>query len=98
MNRVLFLLALIAAPLAGAQAPARSAPRNSGQYTISGVMVNAVTGQPLDRADVSLHLPMVDTLVAETTTGEDGHFTFEHLAKGQILSYCFTARLHRSGL
>jgi len=83
MKRVLFVLALIAAPLAGGQAPAHSAPRNSGQYTISGIAVNAVTGQPLDRAEVSLHLPTVDTLVAETTTGEDGHFTFEHLAKGK---------------
>ncbi len=88
MKRVMLVLALIAAPLAGGQAPAHSAPRNSGQYAISGVVVNAVTGQPLDRAEVSLHLPMVDTLVAETTTGEDGHFTFEHLAKGK---YSLTA-------
>jgi hypothetical protein len=88
MKRVLLVLALIAAPLAGGQAAAHSVARNSGQYAISGVVVNAVTGQPLDRAEVSLHLPMVDTLVAETTTGEDGHFTFEHLAKGK---YSLTA-------
>lgn len=88
MKRLLFLLALVAAPLAGSQAPAHSAPRNSGQYAISGIVVNAVTGQPLDRAEVSLHVPVQDTLVAETTTGEDGHFIFEHLAKGK---YSLTA-------
>jgi hypothetical protein len=88
MKQALLLLALIAAPLADGQAPAKSSLHNSGQYTISGVVVNAVTGQTVDRADVSLHLPMGDTLVAETTTGEDGHFAFEHLAKGK---YSLTA-------
>ena len=83
MRPLLLLLALIAAPLTGAQAPAKTPQRSSGQYTISGTVVNTVTGQPVDRADVSLHLPAGDSLVAETATGEDGHFTFEHLAQGK---------------
>jgi len=91
MKKLLLLLALIAAPLAGGQRPALSAPQHSGQYTISGVVVNAVTGQPVDRADVSLHLAVQDTLVAETATGEDGHFAFDHMAKGK---YSLTASRH----
>jgi len=79
MRRPLLLLTLLAALLAHECALAQS----SGKYTISGVMINAATGQPLDRADVTLHNPTGETLVAETTTGQDGHFIFEHLAAGK---------------
>ena len=57
--------------------------QSSGRYSISGVVVSAATGQPLDRADVTLHNPSGETLVAETSTGEDGRFVFEHLAAGK---------------
>lgn len=78
MRRI--LLALIALVLPAAPSPAQIMPQRSGSYTISGVMVSALTGQPLDRADVSLHTPTGGALVAETTTGEDGRFVFDHLA------------------
>jgi len=74
------LLASIVAVLACMPSAAQTPPQNSGKYSISGVVVNALTGQPVDRADVSLNTPMRETLVAETTTGEDGRFSFEHLA------------------
>lgn len=55
-------------------------PQRTDSYTISGVLVSAATGQPLDRADVTLHTPNQDSLIAETTTNEDGRFVFAHLA------------------
>lgn len=48
-------------------------------YAISGVVVNASTGQPLGRADVTLQTPGSGTLAAETTTDVNGRFAFEHL-------------------
>lgn len=84
MKRMVPALVFLSAALAAVASLAQAAlPQNSGRYTISGVMVNALTGQPLDRAAVSLHTPMRDTLIAETTTGEDGRFVFEHLAAGK---------------
>jgi len=82
MRRRLLVSASLAVLLHGL-ALAQPAPRSPGRYSISGVMVSASTGQPLDHADVSLHTPMRDTLVAETTTGPDGRFVFEHLAAGK---------------
>ncbi len=76
MRNPLLLLTLFAALLPHDCALAQS----SGRFTISGVVVSAATGQPLDRADVTLHNPTGETLVAETTTGQDGRFIFEHLA------------------
>ena len=61
--------------MAQPQAPARSA----GTYSISGVIVSSVTGQPLDRAEVRLHNSTGESLVSEVTTGQDGHFAFDRL-------------------
>ncbi len=58
-------------------------PSTTGKYSITGVVVNATTGQPLDHVDVSLRLPQQSALAAETTTTEDGHFVFAHLAAGK---------------
>jgi Carboxypeptidase regulatory-like domain len=52
----------------------------SGKYEISGVVINAATGQPLDRADVTLHSPDSGSVVAETSTNAQGRFVFERLA------------------
>jgi 5-hydroxyisourate hydrolase-like protein (transthyretin family) len=53
-----------------------------GSYAISGTVINAVTGQPLDRADVSLLAANSEQgqPIAETTTNADGRFVFTHLA------------------
>jgi hypothetical protein len=79
MKSLLMILALLAAPaaLTSAQTPMVSA---TGKYSISGVVVSATTGQPLDRVDITLHAPQQGSLIAETTSGEDGRFVFEHLA------------------
>ena len=86
MKRVLLVLALIAAPLAGGQAPARSAPRNSGQYTISGVVVNAVTGQALAGTAVSISkVEQPDSVLQKMLTNDDGSFSFASLEPGKYL-------------
>jgi hypothetical protein len=77
MRRTLLVLASLAVFLPQQSATAQQA---AGKYTISGVVVSAATGQPLDRASVTLHAPNRGTLVAETTTGQDGRFVFERLA------------------
>ena len=79
MRRLLLMLAAFAlvAPQCLAQSP--PAPKATGSYSISGVVVSTVTGQPLDRAEVSLHNPGGESLVAQTTTGQDGRFAFYHL-------------------
>ncbi len=46
----------------------------SGRYEISGVVINAATGQLLDRADVTLHSPDSGSVVAETSTKRRGSF------------------------
>ena len=75
MTRSRIALTLLAAltphPLVQAQ--------TAGKYTISGIVVSAATGQPLDRADVTLQTSNRGTVVTETTTGEDGRFVFERL-------------------
>jgi Carboxypeptidase regulatory-like domain len=84
MRPTLLALASLAVLLPYRPMPAQVAPQFSGKYTVSGVVVNAATGQPLDRAQVSLHTtPIRETIVAETVTGPDGHFIFEHLGAGK---------------
>jgi hypothetical protein len=67
------LLALVApVPQVRAQLPASAA---SG-YTVHGVVVNSVTGQPVPRALVDLSSQF------STLTGSDGQFTFENVPGG----------------
>ena len=80
MKRLLLVLAWLAVLLPQGLARAQASPQSSGKYSISGMVVSAATGQPLDRADVTLQTPNQGSLVAETTTGQDGRFVFEHLA------------------
>lgn len=70
-------LLLLAALLTCANMAAQQGP-----YTISGTVVSTTTGQPLDRADVSLLAGDSEQgqPIAETTTNADGRFTFTHLA------------------
>ncbi|MFY9939230.1 MAG: carboxypeptidase regulatory-like domain-containing protein [Silvibacterium sp.] len=80
MKRLLLVLAWLAIFLPQGLAWAQAFPQSSGKYSISGMVVSAATGQPLDRADVTLQTPNQGSPVAETTTGQDGRFVFEHLA------------------
>ena len=80
MKRSLLVLALLAVFLPQGLAQAQATPQSAGKYSISGLVVSASSGQPLDRADVTLHTPNQGAVVAETTAREDGRFVFEHLA------------------
>ena len=53
--------------------------KTDGPYRISGIAINAATGDPLDRASISLALPKDFSTVQSTQTGADGHFVFDHL-------------------
>lgn len=59
--------------------------------TISGTLVDSVTGQPIEKAAVTLTgVPARDHLTA-FTTGSDGHFEFSGVAAGK---YSLQARAH----
>lgn len=73
--RVLAVL-LAGAALAFAQQPLPSA---QGDYSIQGVVVSATTGIPLDQAIITLSSSEDSVNIAESTTGEDGRFQFNHL-------------------
>ena len=53
--------------------------RSQGAYRISGTVVSAATGEPLNRANISLALPRDFSTVQSMQTGPDGHFAFDHL-------------------
>lgn len=56
----------------------------SGSHTISGFVLSAATGSPLDRAEVTLSTPGPrGTQVAAVMTGEDGSFRFDSLQSGK---------------
>jgi Carboxypeptidase regulatory-like domain len=76
-TKILMAMALIAAapPLAHADATS---------WTISGVVVSATTGAPLDRAEVTLSTTGADgTEFAQTVTGETGAFRFDGVQTGK---------------
>ena len=53
-------------------------------FTISGTVVSATNGTPLDRADVTLSTPgQFGSTVAETVTTATGGFRFDHLQAGR---------------
>ncbi|HZD48708.1 MAG TPA: carboxypeptidase regulatory-like domain-containing protein [Silvibacterium sp.] len=83
MRRLLLALLSVATFAYDGAVFSQAAHQSSGSYSIGGTLISAVTGQPLDRAEVTLHDPTGERLVAETTTGQDGRFNFEHLAAGK---------------
>ncbi len=53
------------------------------KFRISGTVVNAISGQPLSKIQVSVG-PAVSPSASQTiTTGEDGHFQFNDLSRGK---------------
>ncbi|HEY0794335.1 MAG TPA: carboxypeptidase regulatory-like domain-containing protein [Acidisarcina sp.] len=67
----------------GSQAAAQAASQIShpaGKYSISGVVVSATTGHPLDRSEVIITAAVDGRPAGETKTGEDGKFSFTGLA------------------
>jgi 5-hydroxyisourate hydrolase-like protein (transthyretin family) len=63
---------------------ARPAAKVSGNRVISGVVISAANGQPLDGADITLTDTKSNTLIAETATDADGRFAFNHIADGKL--------------
>jgi len=57
--------------------------RPGGADRITGRVVNMVTGQPLAGIDVSVSPTEHRDLVTETTSGLDGRFGFDNVAKGK---------------
>jgi protocatechuate 3,4-dioxygenase beta subunit len=73
------LLLLGLAPLLAAQTTTGPA-----SYSISGVVLSATAGTPLDRAEVTLSTAgMRGSTVDTTLTGENGAFRFDHLQAGR---------------
>ncbi len=80
MRAGVFAAAIALSALAAA---AQNAP-TSGPFTISGVVLSATTGAPLDRAQVTISTAgEEETQVAEVVTGEGGAFRFDHLPAGK---------------
>ncbi len=69
------------------QAPALAPPPQS--FRISGTVVDALGGQPLARAQVSIDLQTERDSTLTTTTSDDGRFAFGNLAAG---TYALSAR------
>src|SRR5205807_5769211 len=58
-------------------------PRTSETFRISGVVVNAVSGEPLARAEVRIGRSQEQEHLRSMITGRDGRFIFEGLARGK---------------
>jgi hypothetical protein len=75
VTALLFCLGLLFAT-----APARAEQQAPSGYRISGVVIDAVTGAPVPRAEVSIFL---DTEETKTTSGDDGRFVFQGVEAGK---------------
>jgi len=64
-------------------------------YRVSGVVVDAVTGTPVPRAEVSTTL---DDEEIKTTAGDDGKFVFQDMAAGKYAIYAVAQGYVREGL
>jgi Carboxypeptidase regulatory-like domain len=79
MTAVVQLLALLSG-LSQAGAKQSAAPA----YQIKGVVVDAISGAPVTRAEVSI---FADTQEVKTTTGDDGQFVFQRVEAGKYPLY-----------
>jgi hypothetical protein len=68
------------------QAPTSEAAGNlaPGRRTISGVVVSATTGMPIEGADVTLRESESTTVSLDTTTDAEGRFAFTRLHDGRF--------------
>lgn len=69
--------------IAQTEGPRKAATAAAGSRAISGVVLNAANGQPLDGADVTLTDTRTSSVVAEVTTDAEGGFAFPHLSDGK---------------
>lgn len=81
----MFLRSLIICVFAGVIVAQQPSPNSSAsaQFEIRGVIVDAVNGQPLSRATVSIAPVTKRDDITVMTTGEDGRFRFRNLARNK---------------
>ena len=75
-----YILVVLLAAAASAQQPSLPAQE---AFRISGVVVNAVSGEPLARAEVQLGRSQTQSSLQSIVTGRDGRFTFAGLPRGK---------------
>ena len=76
------LLCIVALSLATFAQAARS-PSSGDAYQMAGVVVDSVSGQPLNGAKVSIYLSEKPELANRVYTSADGRFSFSGLAAGK---------------
>jgi len=59
------------------------APQSNQLFRIAGVVVNAVSGEPLARASVQIGHSQTQAQLQTVVTGKDGRFVFEGLTRGK---------------
>ncbi len=77
---LLFLSLSVAAQQANATAPGAEQT-----FHVSGVVVNALTGQPLSQVQVAIGLTTGREMLHTLTTGDDGRFDFAVVERGKYL-------------
>jgi hypothetical protein len=58
-------------------------PVPSHGFTIGGTVVNALTGEPLHHAEITIGKPQEADALQTADSGTDGHFSFSNLDKGK---------------
>ena len=79
---IMLLLLLLPSPTIAAQV--RKASSQAGSRVISGVVLNASTGQPVTEADVNLTDSNGGSFSADATTDAEGRFVFTGLYDGKF--------------
>ncbi len=84
LSAAVLLLGLSAALTAQTATPSsQPSPSGLASFSITGAVVSATTGTPLDRAEVTLSTTGPSgSPAAQAVTGENGGFRFEHLQAG----------------
>jgi Carboxypeptidase regulatory-like domain len=78
-----FLLLALAVSSPGRQNPSNSQTTPAGQYSLSGIVINGATGEPISRALVHLNAQSQQM----TMSGPDGRFEFQNLQPGAAMVF-----------
>ena len=88
---------LICALLAPALAWGQAAP-NGGVYRIAGTVVDALTGQPVPHAQLSINRAQTANTQQIVNADDNGHFTFTSLTPGKYLLVGAGSRVSPAGM
>jgi hypothetical protein len=83
MLRRLLPILLVLAASAAAQPKNLPAAAHAQSYRIAGTAVNALTGEPLHHAEISIGSPREVEAIQTVDTGTDGRFEFSGLVRGK---------------